>query len=187
MWRVILTIVQVFASLAIIGLVLLQRGKGAEAGAGFGSGASGTVFGARGASTALSRATAIFAAIFMINSLLLTYVGTRAVATPPKTILDTIGDKAAAKPGATQLTIPVPSAPIAGETAPPSSGETAPPSTPAASGAAASAPTATPAPATDAAPAPGSTAQSAAPTQAPASAPAQPSPANAPSQGTAPK
>jgi preprotein translocase subunit SecG len=181
MLRVILTIVQVFASLAIIGLVLLQRGKGAEAGAGFGAGASGTVFGARGASTALSRATAIFAAIFMINSLLLTYVGTRAVAAPPKTILDTIGDKAAAKPGATQITIPVPSAPIAGETAPPSSGETAPPSTPAASGAdsgatgaGASAPTATPAPATDAAPAaPGSTAQS--------SAPAQPAPANAPS------
>jgi preprotein translocase subunit SecG len=173
MLRVILTIVQVFASLAIIGLVLLQRGKGAEAGAGFGAGASGTVFGARGASTALSRATAIFAAIFMINSLLLTYVGTRAVAAPPKTILDTIGDKAAAKPGATQITIPAPSAPIAGETAPPS--------TPAASGAdsgatgaGASAPTATPAPATDAAPAaPGSTAQS--------SAPAQPAPANAPS------
>ena len=67
MLRVILTIVQVFASLAIIGLVLLQRGKGAEAGAGFGAGASGTVFGARGASTALSRATAIFAAIFMIT------------------------------------------------------------------------------------------------------------------------
>src|SRR5580693_9444260 len=126
MLRVILTIVQVFASLAIIGLVLLQRGKGAEAGAGFGAGASGTVFGARGASTALSRATAIFAAIFMINSLLLTYVGTRAVAAPPKTILDTIGDKAAAKPGATQLTIPVPSAPVSGETATPSSGETAP-------------------------------------------------------------
>jgi preprotein translocase subunit SecG len=178
MLRVILTIVQVFASLAIIGLVLLQRGKGAEAGAGFGSGASGTVFGARGASTALSRATAIFAAIFMINSLLLTYVGTRAVAAPPKTILDTIGDKAAAKPGATQLTIPVPSAPSAGETAPPSA-----PADSGATGAGASAPTATPAPATDAAPAPGLATQSA----AQSSAPAQPAPANAPSQGTAPK
>ena len=53
--------VQVFSALTIIGLVLLQRGKGAEAGAGFGAGASGTVFGARGASTALSRATAMFA------------------------------------------------------------------------------------------------------------------------------
>ena len=71
MLRLILTCVQVFASFVIVGLVLLQRGKGAEAGAGFGAGASGTVFGARGATTALSRATAVFAAIFMINSLAL--------------------------------------------------------------------------------------------------------------------
>jgi preprotein translocase subunit SecG len=88
MWRIILTVVQVFSAFAIIGLVLLQRGKGAEAGAGFGAGASGTVFGARGASTALSRATAIFAAVFMINSLLLAYVGTRVSEAQPRTILD---------------------------------------------------------------------------------------------------
>ena len=175
----ILTIVQVFASLAIIGLVLLQRGKGAEAGAGFGAGASGTVFGARGASTALSRATAIFAAIFMINSLLLTYVGTRTVAAAPKTILDTIGEKSdKAKPGVTQ-TIPVPTAP--------SPGETAPPSTPAdagATGTTESAPTPTPTPASAraAAPAPGSAAQA----PAPAAAPAQPAPSTQP-QGAPPK
>src|SRR3982751_3624212 len=72
----------------IVGLVLIQRGKGAEAGAGFGAGASGTVFGARGASTALSRATAIFAAVFMINSLLLAYTGTNAPTVQPKTLLD---------------------------------------------------------------------------------------------------
>ncbi len=71
---------QLLSAFAIIGLVLLQRGKGAEAGAGFGAGASGTVFGARGASTALSRATAIFAAIFMLTSLALAYVGSRTVA-----------------------------------------------------------------------------------------------------------
>ena len=88
MWRIILTVVQVFSAFAIIGLVLLQRGKGAEAGAGFGAGASGTVFGARGASTALSRATAIFAAVFMINSLLLAYVGTKISEAQPQTILD---------------------------------------------------------------------------------------------------
>jgi preprotein translocase subunit SecG len=76
MVRLILTCLQVFTSFAIVGLVLLQRGKGAEAGAGFGAGASGTVFGARGATTALSRATAVFAAIFMINSLALAYLGT---------------------------------------------------------------------------------------------------------------
>jgi preprotein translocase subunit SecG len=90
MLRVILTFVQVFASLSIVALVLLQRGKGADAGAGFGAGASGTVFGARGATTALSRATAVFAAIFMLNSLALTYMGTRTTAAP-RTILDEAG------------------------------------------------------------------------------------------------
>jgi preprotein translocase subunit SecG len=109
MWRVILTLVQVFSSLAIIALVLFQRGKGAEAGAGFGAGASGTVFGARGASTALSRATAIFAAIFMINSLLLTYMATRTVTAAPKSILDTAAEKAnSGKPAVIQTT-PAPS------------------------------------------------------------------------------
>jgi preprotein translocase subunit SecG len=88
MLRLILTCVQVFSAFVIVGLVLLQRGKGAEAGAGFGAGASGTVFGARGATTALSRATAVFAAIFMVNSLALAYMGTRAAEAPQKTILD---------------------------------------------------------------------------------------------------
>jgi preprotein translocase subunit SecG len=87
MLRVILTIIQVFSSVAIIALVLIQRGKGADAGAGFGAGASGTVFGARGARTALSRATAVFAAVFMINSLALAYMGAKTTAAP-KTILD---------------------------------------------------------------------------------------------------
>jgi preprotein translocase subunit SecG len=87
MLRIILTAIQVLSSFAIIGLVLIQRGKGAEAGAGFGAGASGTVFGARGASTALSKATAVFAAIFMINSLALAYTGTRA-SEQPKSILE---------------------------------------------------------------------------------------------------
>ena len=58
MLRTILTILQVLSAFAIVGLVLLQRGKGADAGAGFGAGASGTVFGARGATTGLSRMTA---------------------------------------------------------------------------------------------------------------------------------
>src|ERR1700741_5536137 len=94
MLHTVLTAVQVLCCLAIIGLVLIQRGKGAEAGAGFGAGASGTVFGARGASTALSRATAIFAAVFMINSLLLTYMGTKASEVQQKTILDEAGHRA---------------------------------------------------------------------------------------------
>jgi preprotein translocase subunit SecG len=128
MLRVILTIVQVFSSLAIIALVLVQRGKGADAGAGFGAGASGSVFGARGATTALSRATAIFAAVFMINSLALAYMGTRTVA-PPKTILDEVSESktppasSSARPGvpaapAAPASAPVPAAPAAPAPAP---------------------------------------------------------------------
>jgi preprotein translocase subunit SecG len=88
MLHTFLMVIHFFCAAAIISLVLLQRGKGAEAGAGFGAGASGTVFGARGASTALSRATAILAAIFMVTSLSLAYVGTRKSASPPGGILD---------------------------------------------------------------------------------------------------
>src|SRR6187431_2063849 len=90
MLRTILTILQVLSAFAIVGLVLLQRGKGADAGAGFGAGASGTVFGARGATTGLSRMTAIFAAIFMINSLCLTYLFQRDARAAPTSLLDKI-------------------------------------------------------------------------------------------------
>ena len=101
MLHLILLFVQVISALCILGLVMLQRGKGAEAGAGFGAGASGTVFGARGATTALSRATAIFAAIFMINSLALTYLSTRPQQ-QTKTILDIAGQTQAPAPAVTR-------------------------------------------------------------------------------------
>src|SRR4029079_4509222 len=90
MLRTILTILQVLSAFAIVGLVLLQRGKGADAGAGFGAGASGTVFGARGATTGLSRMTAVFAAIFMINSLCLTYLFQREARSAPTSLLDKV-------------------------------------------------------------------------------------------------
>ena len=90
MLRTILTILQVLSAFAIVGLVLLQRGKGADAGAGFGAGASGTVFGARGATTGLSRMTAIFAAIFMLNSLCLTYLFQRDARAAPTSLLDQV-------------------------------------------------------------------------------------------------
>jgi preprotein translocase subunit SecG len=92
----ILLVIHFICAFSIVGLVLLQRGKGAEAGAGFGAGASGTVFGARGASTALSRATAIFAAVFMITSLSLTYVGTHHAASSGSSILEQLSQKPAA-------------------------------------------------------------------------------------------
>ena len=70
-------IVHVLISAGIIGLVLLQRGKGADAGAAFGSGASGTVFGASGSANFLSRTTAVLAAAFFCTSLGLAYLGSR--------------------------------------------------------------------------------------------------------------
>src|SRR5690606_40620324 len=72
--------------LGIVGLVLLQRGKGADAGAGFGAGASGTVFGARGSASFLSRTTATLAVLFIVTSLTLAYLGGRAPSAPRSVI-----------------------------------------------------------------------------------------------------
>jgi preprotein translocase subunit SecG len=66
----------------IIGLVLLQRGKGAEAGAAFGAGASATVFGAKGSANFLSRSTAVLATLFFATSLTLAYFGAQRPAAP---------------------------------------------------------------------------------------------------------
>lgn len=68
-------ILHMFLCVGIVGLVLLQRGKGADAGAGFGAGASGTVFGARGSASFLSRTTAILATLFFVTCLTLAYLG----------------------------------------------------------------------------------------------------------------
>ena len=66
--------------------MLLQRGKGADAGAGFGAGASGTVFGARGSASFLSRTTATLAALFIATSLTLAYMGGRKTEAPTSVI-----------------------------------------------------------------------------------------------------
>jgi preprotein translocase subunit SecG len=63
--------VQIIVSLSIITLVMLQQSKGADMGAGFGAGASGTVFGSRGSGSFFTRATAILATVFFINCLLI--------------------------------------------------------------------------------------------------------------------
>ncbi|MBT8422994.1 MAG: preprotein translocase subunit SecG [Gammaproteobacteria bacterium] len=67
-------VAHVLIAASIIGLVMLQKGKGADAGAGFGAGASGTVFGARGSANFLSRSTAVAAALFFASSLGLAYL-----------------------------------------------------------------------------------------------------------------
>ncbi len=71
--QTILTVVHLFLALGLIGLVLIQHGKGADMGAAFGSGASATVFGARGSGNFLSRTTAILAALFFVTSMVLAY------------------------------------------------------------------------------------------------------------------
>ena len=77
-----LLIIHTLIALSIIGLVLLQRGKGADAGAAFGAGASGTVFGARGSSSFFSRATAVLAAAFFATSLTLAYLSSQRTSGP---------------------------------------------------------------------------------------------------------
>jgi len=73
----VLLIAHVVIACLMVGAVLLQRGKGAEAGAAFGSGASGTVFGARGSANFLSRTTAILATLFFVTSLTLAYMASQ--------------------------------------------------------------------------------------------------------------
>jgi preprotein translocase subunit SecG len=75
-WTNIIIVVHVLVALAIIGLVLLQHGKGADMGSGFGGGASSSLFGATGSANFLSRATAVLATLFFILSLVLAYLAT---------------------------------------------------------------------------------------------------------------
>jgi preprotein translocase subunit SecG len=86
MLQTIVLVAHVGIALLIIGLVLLQRGKGADAGTGFGAGASGTVFGARGSATFFSRVTGVLAALFFVTSLTLAWLATQRVA--PTSLLE---------------------------------------------------------------------------------------------------
>ncbi len=115
----ILLVVHVLVALVICGLVLVQHGKGADMGAAFGSGSSGSLFGAVGSANFLSRSTAVLATVFFVSSLALTYFGaTRS--TPvgvEKSIMDTQAPKASDVPA-------VPASPPAGApaSAPPAGG-----------------------------------------------------------------
>jgi preprotein translocase subunit SecG len=75
-WYIVLIVGHVVVALAIIGLVLLQHGKGADMGSGFGGGASASLFGATGSANFLSRTTAVLATIFFVLSLALAYFAT---------------------------------------------------------------------------------------------------------------
>jgi preprotein translocase subunit SecG len=107
-WLQTLAVVfHVLLAVAIIGIVLLQRGKGADAGAGFGAGASGTVFGARGSANFLSRTTAVLATLFFLTSLGLTYLFSQQKA--PTSVVDTVQQTApASTPSPTTAPAPAP-------------------------------------------------------------------------------
>jgi preprotein translocase subunit SecG len=94
-WINVVIVLHVVIALVIIGLVLLQHGKGADMGSGFGGGASASLFGATGSANFLSRATAVLATIFFLTSLGLAYIAT----TKPKSsggVLDAVKSEQAA-------------------------------------------------------------------------------------------
>jgi preprotein translocase subunit SecG len=75
-WVTLILILDVIVALCIIGLVLLQHGKGADVGAAFGSGSSGSLFGATGSANFLSRTTAVLAVVFFVTTFALAYLVT---------------------------------------------------------------------------------------------------------------
>src|SRR6185437_14126785 len=90
MLTTVLIVLHVLVALSIIGLVLLQHGKGADMGSGFGGGASGSLFGATGSANFLSRTTAVLAAVFFLLSLALAYTATRKPADEGGGVIDVI-------------------------------------------------------------------------------------------------
>ena len=109
-WTQVLIILHVIVALGIIGLVLLQHGKGADMGSGFGGGASGSLFGATGSANFLSRATAVLAAIFFSLSLALAWVATRKPTEQGGGVIDAIRDKQTQQPAKPAAETPKPGA-----------------------------------------------------------------------------
>lgn len=98
----VILVVQMLSALAMIGLILVQHGKGADMGAAFGSGGSGSLFGATGGANFLSRTTAVLAGVFFVCTLLLAYLGNNRPAAASGSVLE----------GAA-VTAPAPAAPAA--------------------------------------------------------------------------
>jgi preprotein translocase subunit SecG len=113
--QTVLVVVHLLLAIGLVGLILIQHGKGADMGAAFGSGASATVFGSRGASNFLSRATAILATLFFVTSLALAWFAMQTK--EPETLMQ--GAVPAVEQAATESDLPpvtdLPSAPPAGD------------------------------------------------------------------------
>ena len=128
-WMTLILAVQLLSALSMIGLVLIQHGKGADMGASFGSGASGSLFGATGSANFLSRSTAALATVFFVCTLALAYMSNvnSSRSTGPagggSSVLDRPANAASAAapgaiPGAVPAAVPAPVAPAASAAAP---------------------------------------------------------------------
>ena len=113
-WINVLIVTHVLVALAIIGLVLLQHGKGADMGSGFGGGASGSLFGATGSANFLSRTTAVLATVFFLLSLALAYFATNKPVQGGGVI-----DAVRNQPAKPEEKKPMPEKPVAEKPAPP--------------------------------------------------------------------
>lgn len=109
----LIVVVQVLSALAIIGLVLMQHGKGADMGAAFGSGASGSLFGASGSSNFMSKSTAVAAVLFFSATLGLSFLQTHNSTGVSGGVMDKVSAPAPAAPAGGAGAIPATTAPAA--------------------------------------------------------------------------
>ncbi len=86
----LLFVLQVLVAVALIGIILVQHGKGADAGAAFGSGSSSTVFGSQGSGNFMTKVTTVLAVIFLCNSLFLAYLATQNLTEAPTSLFDQV-------------------------------------------------------------------------------------------------
>jgi preprotein translocase subunit SecG len=107
----LIIVVQVLSALAIIGLVLLQHGKGADMGAAFGSGASGSLFGASGSSNFMSKSTAVAAAIFFAATLGLSSIATQRPSAGGG-VMERVGNATVPAKGSAAIPTVAPAAPV---------------------------------------------------------------------------
>jgi preprotein translocase subunit SecG len=96
MLTTVLTVVHILLTVSLIGLVLIQRGKGADIGAAFGSGASNTMFGSQGSASFLTRTTAVVATLFFVTSMSLTYMASQHIERKSVTEVEQVTAPAAA-------------------------------------------------------------------------------------------
>jgi preprotein translocase subunit SecG len=117
-WETLLLGLHVVVAAALIGFVLLQHGKGADMGAAFGSGSSGSLFGAAGSANFLSRTTAILATIFFLSSLGLTYLASNRAALGPGEVMKQGVMQKAPEPATKAAEVPAGTAPAVQPAAP---------------------------------------------------------------------